>query len=182
MKRSTLVTLGAACILAVLASRNASAGEAAAKQETQRAGASTCKAHAVRTTSAGGDVSLQLVCDGTCPNDRPCAAHWLRTPSGDQLLLVRSCYCDGELKPAPCCAPGSPPGAKIRDACRIALAYPPDADKNPDGSQSALPLKDPTGVFCINDCNAETTVCKPASTAVEKDGVKVEILSCKCYH
>ena len=154
-------------------------------EEKQEQAKSSCQAHVVKTTSASGAVTLKLICDGQCANGNPCEERWLPTYDwkNHKRILTRTCYCDGELRETPCCtAEDANAGAYIRDKCRIALVYPPEAQIGPDGQQSRVPTKDPIDVFCINDCPRETTVCDRSERSIEQDNVKVELITCKCFH
>jgi hypothetical protein len=147
----------------------------------------SCTAHVVRTTSASGAVSMKLICDGQCSDDGPCEEKWLHTYDwkNHKILLTRTCYCNEELRPPPCCTDeDSTLGvAYLKGTCRIALVYPPEAEIGPNGQQVRDPTKDPIGVFCVSDRPVQMTcVCKLVSKTMIQDGVKVELISCKCFH
>jgi hypothetical protein len=148
---------------------------------------SSCTAHVVKTTSASGEVSMKLICDGGCANEKPCEERWLSTYDwkNHKKLLTRTCYCDEEIRMPPCCTDeDSTLGvAYLKGKCRVALLYPPRADVGPNGEQSKNPTKDPIDVVCVSDRPVEMTcVCKLVTKTMTQDGVKVELISCKCFH
>jgi hypothetical protein len=157
-------------------------------QAVKRADAkSSCTTHVVRTTSASGEVSLKLICDGHCADGEPCEEKWLHTYDWKthKKILTRTCYCNEEMREPPCCTDeDSKLGvAYLKGKCRVALVYPPEAEIGPNGQQSKLPTKAPIDVFCVTDRPVEMScVCKPVSKTMTQDGVKVELISCKCFH
>jgi hypothetical protein len=162
--------------------------QAGKAQANRRADAKlSCTAHVVKTTSASGQVNMKLICDGQCSDEGPCEERWLHTYDWKthRVVITRTCYCEEEIRTPPCCTDeDSKLGvAYIKGKCRVALVYPREAEIGPDGQQSKVPTKDPIDVFCVRDRPVlMTCVCKLVSKTMTQDGVKVELISCKCFH
>jgi len=146
----------------------------------------SCQAYVVRITNASGEGTLKLVCDGKCADGKPCEEKWVGTYDWKhhKRMLLRACYCEGELRQAPCCTTEDAlSGFYLKDKCRIALVYPPEAQIGSDGQQSLVPTKDPIDVFCWHDHPSEMNcVCKTVSKTIKEGGITVEVISCKCFH
>ena len=177
------------CVFLVCAEGTTTNGSSAAEAQANKRNkpATGCSVHAVKTTSASGSVEMKLICDGECMGDKPCAERWLYTYDwkDHKKVLTRTCYCTEEIREPPCCTDeDSKIGVSyIKGKCRVALLYPPGADVGADGQQSKDPTKDPISVICVGDrpvmasCN-----CRIRSRTITEDGVRVELMSCKCFY
>jgi hypothetical protein len=131
-----------------------------------------CRSRVVRTTHAGGSVSLELRCSGQCADGSDCEPS-LYTGTCPRDVILETCYCREEVVDGPpSCTPYDGAGQSTLRICRIALAY----RRRPNGK----PEERPFDVMCVGAC-PKGTICTPVVVgSTRRNGEQIEVLRCRC--